>query len=116
MDTPQPPDRRAFLHATALGAGALAGRAPADAAAPPAAPPAAGVPGFARGSAALQPDGGGDSACQFCNSNCGLKVGLKAGRVIDVAGRADDPVQAGGLCVKGPMMAQLVYTRHRLKT
>ena len=37
-----------------------------------------------------------------------------AGRVIDVRGEADDPVQAGNLCVKGPMMAQLVYNRFRL--
>jgi anaerobic selenocysteine-containing dehydrogenase len=56
------------------------------------------------------------SACQFCNSLCGLQVHLKAGRVIDVKGRDDDPVQAGGLCVKGPMMAQLLYNRHRLRT
>src|SRR5262249_39203034 len=55
-----------------------------------------------------------DSACQFCNSACRLKVHLKAGRVIDVRGDTADPVQAGGLCVKGPMMAQLVYNRFRL--
>jgi anaerobic selenocysteine-containing dehydrogenase len=70
---------------------------------------------FTAGSAALQPDAIVNSACQFCNSACRLKVHLKKGRVIDIRGEADDPVQAGGLCVKGPMMAQLVYNRFRLK-
>src|SRR5262245_34595313 len=67
-------------------------------------------------SGTLQPDKIVDIACQFCNSNCRLKVHLKDGRIIDVLGEADDPVQAGGLCVKGPMMTQLVYNQHRLKT
>ncbi|MBV9121880.1 MAG: molybdopterin-dependent oxidoreductase [Planctomycetes bacterium] len=69
---------------------------------------------FTRSSAALQPDQVVASACQFCNSLCRLKVYLKAGRVIDIQGEPDDPVQDGGLCVKGPMMAQLVYNRFRL--
>ena len=69
---------------------------------------------FTARSAALQADKIVDSACQFCNSNCRLKVHLKAGRIIDITGEENDPVQAGGLCVKGPMMAQLVYNRHRL--
>ncbi len=120
--TPPDLDRRGWLRGTALGAAGLTGlplAPPAAGAEPPAgSTPAGPVPpaDFTRGSAALQPDAVVDSACQFCNSNCGLRVSLKAGRVIDVAGRADDPVQAGGLCVKGPMMAQLVYNRHRLKT
>lgn len=69
-----------------------------------------------RGSGALQPDRIVDSACQFCNSNCRLKVHLKQGRVIDIQGETADPVQAGGLCVKAPMMVQLAYNRLRLKT
>jgi formate dehydrogenase (coenzyme F420) alpha subunit len=67
-----------------------------------------------RQSAALQPDKVVDSACQFCNSLCRLKVHLKSERIIDIVGEPADPVQAGGLCVKGPMMLQLVYNRHRL--
>lgn len=70
---------------------------------------------FTRQSAALQPDQVVASACQFCNSLCRLKVSLKNGRIIDIQGEPDDPVQAGGLCVKGPMMAQLVYNRFRMK-
>jgi anaerobic selenocysteine-containing dehydrogenase len=77
-------------------------------------PPGLGEFDFTSASAALGADKVVDSACQFCNSNCRLKVHLKAGRVIDITGEEADPVQAGGLCVKGPMMAQLVYNRHRL--
>jgi len=69
---------------------------------------------FTKQSAALSPDKIADSACQFCNSLCRLKVHVKNGRIIEVLGEPDDPVQAGGLCVKGPMMAQLVYNRFRL--
>ncbi len=58
-----------------------------------------------------------DSACQFCNSLCRLKVHLKAGRIVDVVGETADPVQAGGLCIKGEqLMTQLVYNRFRLQT
>ncbi|MEM9538186.1 MAG: molybdopterin-dependent oxidoreductase [Cyanobacteria bacterium P01_E01_bin.42] len=69
---------------------------------------------FTQQSGALQPDRIVNSACQFCNSLCRLKVHLKDGRIIDVTGESEDPVQAGGFCVKGPMMTQLVYNRFRL--
>jgi len=69
---------------------------------------------FTKESAVFQPDRIVKSACQFCNSLCGLQVHVKAGRIIEVLGEPDDPVQAGELCVKGPMMTQLVYNRFRL--
>lgn len=71
---------------------------------------------FTQQSGALQPDKIVDSACQFCNSLCGLKVHLKGDRVIDILGELDDPVQAGELCVKAPMMSELVYNRFRLQS
>ncbi len=71
---------------------------------------------FTKQSGQLQPDKIVDSACQFCNSLCRLKVHVKDGRIIDVLGEEADPVQAGGLCVKAEMMTQLVYNRFRLKT
>lgn len=74
------------------------------------------MPDFNLGSAALQSDSVVSSACQFCNCNCRLRVGIKAGRVIEIRGEKADPVQAGNLCVKGPMMAELVYNRLRLTT
>lgn len=72
---------------------------------------------FTAASGALQPDRVVDGACQFCNSACRLKVHVKAGRVVDVRGEPDDPVQAGGLCVKGEtLMAQIAHNHRRLRT
>src|SRR5262245_43445255 len=45
-------------------------------------------------SGALDPDAVVHSGCQFCNSLCRLKVLMKSGRVIDIRGEEDDPVQA----------------------
>ncbi|WP_391653597.1 molybdopterin-containing oxidoreductase family protein [Streptomyces tamarix] len=73
-------------------------------------------PDFTEQSAALSPDRTVTTACQFCNSNCRLRVDLKADRVIGVRGEANDPVQAGGLCVKAEMMPELVYNDQRLTT
>lgn len=70
---------------------------------------------FSKKSAACQADEVIKSACQFCNSLCGLNIYTKEGRVIDITGEKNDPVQAGGICVKGSMMSQLVYNRFRLK-
>jgi anaerobic selenocysteine-containing dehydrogenase len=108
------PTRRDFVYGTALAAGLGASNS-LDAAAPRALPllPAASFD-FTTGSAALEPDQIVKSACQFCNSACRLEVSLKKGRIIGVRGERDDPVQAGELCVKGPMMAQLVSNRFRL--
>jgi formate dehydrogenase (coenzyme F420) alpha subunit len=69
---------------------------------------------FTQQSGALQADRIVDSACQFCNSLCRLKVHVKNERIIDVVGEPKDFVQAGGFCVKGPMMTQLVYNQFRL--
>jgi anaerobic selenocysteine-containing dehydrogenase len=115
--------RRTFFKGAALGAGALAlseasiedAHAGAEGYSP--APASTLVQyDFTKESSALQADKVVDSACQFCNSLCRLKVHLSNGRIIDVRGEPNDPVQAGGICVKGPMMTQLVYNRFRLKT
>jgi anaerobic selenocysteine-containing dehydrogenase len=113
--------RRTFVQDVVLGGGlaAAAELPPGEAAAEgyyPATPNAPPQFDFTRGSGALQADQVVDSACQFCNSLCRLKVHLNKGRIIDVRGEPDDPVQAGGFCVKGPMMTQLVYNRFRLRT
>jgi anaerobic selenocysteine-containing dehydrogenase len=113
--------RRTFVQGVVLGGGlaAAAELPPGEAAAEgyyPATPTGAPQFDFSRQSGALQADQIVDSACQFCNSLCRLKVHLNKGRIIDVRGEPDDPVQAGGFCVKGPMMTQLVYNRFRLRT
>lgn len=113
--------RRKFLRGGILGTLAVGGatilnrsaQAAAGGLFPQEVPPATGFD-FTKSSSALQADKVVDSACQFCNSNCRLKVHLKSGRIIDVLGETADPVQAGGLCVKGPMMTQLYYNKLRL--
>jgi anaerobic selenocysteine-containing dehydrogenase len=72
------------------------------------------APDFTDHSAALQPDRTVASACQFCNSLCGLQVDLKQGRVLRVRGEDRDPVQAGEICVKAELMPQLIHNRFRL--
>ncbi|UGY95061.1 molybdopterin-dependent oxidoreductase [Streptomyces gobiensis] len=54
------------------------------------------------------------TACQFCNANCRLHVGLKADRIIGVRGEKDDPVQNGKVCLKADLMPELVYNETRL--
>ncbi|MFE1381403.1 molybdopterin-dependent oxidoreductase [Streptomyces sp. NPDC058740] len=69
---------------------------------------------FTEGSAALHPDRTVKSACQFCNSNCAISVGVRADRVISVQGASGDPVQQGNICVKAPMMAEITHNPLRL--
>ncbi|QUX30580.1 molybdopterin-dependent oxidoreductase [Nocardiopsis akebiae] len=71
---------------------------------------------FTQESAALSPEEIVDTACQFCNSHCGMKVSLKSGRVIGISGEDEDRVQDGNLCVKAKMMPELVYNHHRITT
>jgi len=54
-----------------------------------------------KSSGALEADEIIDTSCQFCNSNCRLKVHKKPVASSRFA-RDKDPVQAGNLCVKGP--------------
>jgi anaerobic selenocysteine-containing dehydrogenase len=125
FDRPADAGRRRFLKsAPALGAGlgavacgptATRSDTPERSAAPEQATTSAGYD-LTKDSGALQPDETIVSACQFCNSLCGIRVHKKSGRVIAIAGEPDDPVQAGGLCVKAPMMAELVYNPRRIKT
>ncbi|MEQ1727749.1 MAG: molybdopterin-dependent oxidoreductase [Vicinamibacterales bacterium] len=121
-DSNQPanPGRRKFLlSAPALGLGVAAcstGSTPASSAT--AAPPQTAVVKFdlTRESGALDPDEVVKSACQFCNSLCGIQVLKKSGRIIGIRGEAADPVAAGNLCVKADLMPELVYNPRRIKT
>lgn len=117
------PSRRGFLKGALVGAGATLVEACAGAPATAGAAgtdtfsgsPAEPVFDFSKGSAALGVERTVVSACQFCNANCGLDVGVSRGRVVRIEGFKDDSVQAGQLCVKAELMGQLVYNPHRLK-
>ncbi len=125
FDRPADVGRRLFLKSApalglGLGAAGCAPGAPAEYAPASAgqAPPAAGATRYdlTKDSGALAPDETVTSACQFCNSLCGIEVLKKAGRIIAIKGLDSDPVAMGGLCVKAPMMAELVYSPRRIKT
>jgi anaerobic selenocysteine-containing dehydrogenase len=107
--------RRGFLKLSAT-ATAGAGLTACATTAPPQTPVSTAPHDLTRKSGALEPDEIVRAACQFCNSLCGLRVHKKSGRIIDIKGEPDDPVQAGNLCVKGPMMAEIVYNPHRIRT
>lgn len=114
------PSRRGFLRGTLLGAGAAGAAAftnPVAADGGRHAKDAAPKPSwdFRKASGQLEADAVVDSACQFCNANCALKVHVKAGRALEIRGEEKDPVQAGELCVKAPMMMELVANDLRLK-
>ncbi|MEU8834905.1 molybdopterin-dependent oxidoreductase [Streptomyces sp900116325] len=112
--------RRGFVHSAVIGGVGMSlpvlGTVPACAASSETTPLSTPHHDFTEQSAALSPDRTVNTACQFCNSNCRLKVDLKAGRVIGVRGETEDPVQSGGLCVKADMMPELVYNEQRLTT
>ncbi|EWM19015.1 molybdopterin-dependent oxidoreductase [Kutzneria sp. 744] len=114
--------RRGFVQGAGLTSAAMLVGQPgvAQADSLPAADSATAPPGgelnFTADSAALQPDTTIATACQFCNANCRLHVGLRAERIISVQGEQQDPVQRGNICVKAPMMAELVYNPLRLRT
>ncbi len=117
---PVSPGRRKFLIAApALGLGVAActtESTPSPGATPP--PPQSAVVRFnlTRDSGALEPDEVVKSACQFCNSLCGIQVLKKSGRIIGIRGEAADPVAAGNLCVKADLMPELVYNPRRITT
>lgn len=112
--------RKFLLSAPALGLGVAAcstSSPESEATKPGAAAPISAVRyDLTRESGALEPDEVVQSACQFCNSLCGIEVLKKGGRVIGIRGDQKDPVAQGGLCVKADMMPQLVYNARRIKT
>src|SRR5688572_9982106 len=55
------------------------------------------------------------SVCRFCGTGCGIQVGLRDGRVVDV--RGDELAHNQGvICVKGSMNRALPYIEGRLTT
>ncbi len=52
--------------------------------------------------------------CRFCGTGCGLKVGVKDGRIVATMGDPDAPVNRGLNCVKGYFNAKIMYGKDRL--
>ena len=56
------------------------------------------------------------TVCPYCGCGCGLVLGVRAGRIVRVRGDADNPVNAGSLCVKGRFGLDFVGAADRLTT
>ncbi len=75
---------------------------------------------YAQAKAAAQ-EAGAEVVPTFCamcgpSAGCGIYAFVKDGVFTHVAGMSESPVNQGGLCVKGHMAPQWVYSPDRLKT
>ena len=62
----------------------------------------------------VEPDEVFTTTCPYCSAQCGQKVAVKDGVVIDIYGDANSPTSRGGLCSKGAGSYQLVTNPRRL--
>jgi len=53
------------------------------------------------------------SVCPYCAVGCGLNVYTKGGKLIDIEGNPDSPINEGTLCPKGANSFQLAVNPHR---
>jgi formate dehydrogenase major subunit len=56
------------------------------------------------------------SICPYCAVGCAQLVYVKDGKLVDVEGRYESPINGGTLCPKGAATLQLVVNPHRLTT
>ncbi len=54
------------------------------------------------------------SICPYCAVGCGMIVGAKDGRVVNIEGDPDHPISLGSLCSKGSTLSQLVNSPQRI--
>ncbi len=55
------------------------------------------------------------SICPFCGVGCGLIAHTKGGKLVNVEGDPDHPVNQGSLCSKGQAVMEVVTSPRRLK-
>jgi len=55
------------------------------------------------------------SICPFCGVGCGLIAHTKGGKLINVEGDPDHPINQGALCSKGQAVLEVVTSPRRLK-
>lgn len=53
--------------------------------------------------------------CPYCGVGCGMIVSVSNGKVINIEGDPDHPINEGSLCSKGNTLYQLVNNERRLK-
>jgi len=55
------------------------------------------------------------SVCPYCAVGCGLNVYVKDGKVIDIEGNPDSPINHGKLCPKGSATFQYTVNPNRMR-
>jgi formate dehydrogenase major subunit len=55
------------------------------------------------------------SICPYCGVGCGLVAYTKGGKLVDVEGDPDHPINQGALCSKGQAVFEVVTSPRRLK-
>lgn len=54
------------------------------------------------------------SICPYCAVGCGMIVGSVDGKVVNIEGDPDHPINQGALCSKGGTLSQLVNSERRI--
>jgi formate dehydrogenase major subunit len=54
------------------------------------------------------------SVCPYCAVGCGQVVSVKAGKIINIEGNPESPINRGTLCPKGAATFQLAVNPHRV--
>jgi len=55
-----------------------------------------------------------ESVCPYCAVGCGQLIYTKGGKIIDIEGNPDSPINEGTLCPKGANAFQLAVNPHRV--
>ncbi len=55
-----------------------------------------------------------ESVCPYCAVGCGQLIYTKAGKIIDIEGNPESPINEGTLCPKGANVFQLAVNPHRV--
>lgn len=55
------------------------------------------------------------SVCPYCAVGCSLHIYTKGGRIVDIEGNPDSPINEGTLCPKGANSFQLAENPHRVR-
>jgi len=64
--------------------------------------------------ASHKPIGETTSICPYCAVGCGMVVGVEDGRVVNIEGDVEHPINQGALCSKGSTLSQLVNSPRRI--
>lgn len=54
------------------------------------------------------------TVCRMCGEDCGIKVVVEEGRVMDVKGVDENPNNSGEICVKAQAIPDFIYSEYRL--